>query len=109
MIIHDILYMVILMEKSNRVHRGIIKFFVILLLIIVLVWFGYTIYELSRVKSGNKPSVCFHEVVDTENINEYSRTCYGVFYKYREYYRLSDDEVTAKEFTLFFKEFKRKV
>lgn len=97
------------MENSNKKVKSIIKWVLIVLSVIVVLWFSFTMCEYYRVRIEKRPIVCFHEVTDTENINEYSKTCYGLLYKYREYYKISDDEMTAREFTLFFKEFNRKL
>ena len=66
-------------------------------------------YNFSRVKNEKRPIMCFFEVKDIESEKEYSKTCYGLLYKYREYYYNSSDEISAREFTLFFKEFAREV
>lgn len=51
---------------------------------------------------------CLNEVKDVEDNDEYSLTCYGILYKYREYHYNETDELSAREFTLVFKEFARK-
>ena len=89
--------------------KKIIKIVLIVLVCVVLVWFSFTLYEFYRVRSDHRPLICFNEVKDTENTEEYSKTCYGLLYKYREYYMISDDSMSAREFTLFFKDFKREV
>ena len=97
------------MENSNKKIKNVIKFILIFITIIVVAWFGLVIYEYYRVKIDKRPLICLHEKSDTEGINEYSKTCYGILYKYREYYTIDGDQMTAREFTLSFKEFKRKV
>ena len=97
------------MEDKSKKILNIIKTIAIVLVIIVVIWFSFTLIEFYRVKSDKRPIVCFNEKKDTESSDEYSLTCYGLLYKYREYYMNDDDSLTAREFTLFFKEFKREV
>lgn len=74
---------------------------------IILLWFSLVIYEYYRVKTDKKPFVCIGNVKDTETDSEYSLTCYGILYKYREYRYKDDDSLSAREFTLVFKDFDR--
>jgi len=97
------------MEDKNKKLLSRLKIILIIILILSAIWFGLTIYEFYRVKSERRPIICMHEVKDVESNSEYSRTCYGILYKYREYYMNDDDSLSAREFTLFFKEFKRVV
>lgn len=95
-------------DKKNKV-LSILKNIGIVLIVLAIIWFALTLFEFYRVKSDKRPVVCMHEVKDIESEDEYSRTCYGLLYKYREYYLDEDDSLAAREFTLFFKEFKREV
>ena len=94
--------------ENNKV-LSVLKIILSILVIIAVLWFALTIYEFFRVKSEKKPLICLHEVRDIESESEYSLTCYGPLYKYREYYLTDDDSMSGREFTLFFKEFKRVV
>ena len=93
------------LSKGKRLFR----FFLVLASIAVVAWFGLVMHEARRVKNDQKPILCFQPKNDTEGVDEYSVTCYGLFYKYREYYIKDKEELNAKEFTLFFKSFKREV
>ena len=96
------------MENENiGKNKKIFKSILIIIVIITLIWFCITLFELYRVKTDNRPIICFNEVKDVENDMEYSKTCYGLLYKYREYYYKESNTISAREFTLFFKEFKR--
>ena len=95
-------------SKHNKIFK-ITKWFLILLLVLVVIWFCFTTVEFYRAKSDKRPLVCSKMKKDVENNEEYSLTCYGILYKYREYYSNEDDSMTGREFTLFFKEFKREV
>ncbi len=97
------------MENKNKKLLSKLKVILFILIIITIAWFSLTVYEFYRVKTDKKPIVCFHETRDVESSSEYSLTCYGILYKYREYYMNDDDSLSAREFTLFFKEFKREV
>ena len=89
--------------------KTIFKILGIILLCIVLLWFALVLYNFYRAKNDNKPILCFHEIKDIESETEYSKTCYGILYKYREYYYTESNEMSAREYTLFFKEFAREV
>lgn len=95
-------------KKVTKTKRSVIWIVAILVVIIVASWFGLTTYNYSRVKSDKKPILCFGNSKEIEANNEYSKACYGIFYKYKEYYSTNNDVLTAREFTLFFKEFDRK-
>ena len=97
------------MEDKHNKLLNFIKYFLIVLLVLVIIWFCFTSIEFYRVKTDRKPFVCSKMKRDIENNEEYSLTCYGILYKYREYYNNEDDSMTGREFTLFFKEFKREV
>ncbi len=94
-------------EKNNR-RRKALFWGSCLILVIVLLWLMLVLFEYNRVKHEKKPVFCFNNVQEIENDKEYSKTCYGILYKYREYYFKVDDSLSAREFTLIFKEFKRK-
>ncbi len=95
-------------NKSSKIKRRIIWAIAIILLVIVASWFGLTLYNYYRVNTEKKPVLCFGDTKEIEANNEYSHTCYGILYKYKEYYSTNNDALTAREFTLFFKEFDRK-
>ena len=97
------------MEDNHNKALGFLKVILMILLILVVAWFCLTLVEFYRVKKDKRPIICSKMKQDVENTEEYSLTCYGVLYKYREYYRNEDDSMTAREFTLYFKEFKREV
>ena len=97
------------MDGNHNKTLNFVKWLMIILLILVIIWFGITLVEFYRVKTDRKPIICSKMKRDVENNEEYSLTCYGILYKYREYYNNADDSMTAREFTLFFKEFKREV
>ena len=98
------------MENGNLSKtKRTLKYILILIIFIVLAWFCLTLFELYRVKTDHRPMICFNEIKDIENNVEYSKTCYGILYKYREYYYQDNDKLSAREFTLFFKEFKREI
>ena len=94
-------------EKSVKI-RKLVKLISFVMLTLVILWFSLILIEMYRVKTDNKPMICFNEVKDVEDDDEYSLTCYGILYKYREYHYNSDDSLSAREFTLVFKEFVRK-
>lgn len=95
-----------IMRKTRRIKRIVLKI-TLFLAVIVFLWFSLTVYEYYRVKMDKRPFICIGDVRDTETENEYSSTCYGVLYKYREYRYKDDDSLSAREFTLVFKEFDR--
>ena len=98
------------MEKGNiSKTKRLLKRILIIIIFIVIAWFCLTLYELYRVKTDHRPIICFNEIKDVESSTEYSKTCYGILYKYREYYYQENDKLSAREFTLFFKEFKREL
>ena len=96
------------MKTRNNKLLKILKILLIILSIIAILWFALVSIEFYRVKTERKPMICSKMKRDIENTEEYSLTCYGILYKYREYYKTEDGSMTAREFTLFFKEFKRK-
>jgi len=93
-------------DKGVR-KRKIIKILSYMVLTIVVLWFCLVLIEFYRVKIDKKPLFCFNDVKDIEDDDEYSVTCYGPLYKYREYHYNEGDDISAKEFTLIFKEFER--
>lgn len=96
-------------DEKNQKKRKIIKYISFTILGIVILWFVLVLGEFFRVRIDKKPLICFNAVKDIEDDDEYSITCYGILYKYREYYYNEDNEMSAKEFTLVFKEFSRKI
>lgn len=95
-------------KKTSRKKKTIIWLVTIVLFIILILWFSLTMYNYYRVSTERKPILCFGDTREIESNNEYSRVCHGIFYKYKEYYSKKNDVITAREFTLFFKEFDRK-
>ena len=100
------------MEKGNQEKQNtwitIMKVSAVTIFIVAILWFSLVLIELYRVKKDSKPIFCFNEVKEIEDNDEYSLTCYGILYKYREYHFIKDDALSAREFTLVFKEFDRK-
>ena len=95
-------------EKSNKIKKYI-KVISLVLLSIVIIWFSLMLVELYRVKSDKRPIICVNQIKDVEDDDEYSITCYGILYKYREYHYNIDDAISAREFTMVFKDFERKL
>lgn len=95
------------MKSKKGLAKIIIKSICILLVIITLIWFSIIVYEYYRVKSDKKPVICFNQTKEPENKDEYSYVCYGLLYKYKEYYYVNTDTISARELTLFFKDFTR--
>ena len=96
------------MGRINKKQRKL-KNFLTLIFVLVICWFSLIIFDVYRVKKGNKPIVCFHVVKDIESPEEYSKTCFGLLTKYREYFLKENDQLNAREYTLIWKEFKREV
>ena len=96
-------------EDKTKKIRKITKIFSFIILILVILWFALVLIEMYRVKTEKRPLICFNEIKDIEDDDEYSLTCYGMLYKYREYHFDEDDEISAREFTLVFKEFERRL
>lgn len=78
-----------------------------IILFIIFCWFCLVIFEYTRVKTDKRPIVCFNEIKDVEDDDEYSKMCYGLLYKYKEYYYKDTNKMSARELTLFFLDFKR--
>ena len=101
------------MAKRRKIKLSFKKRFIRFLLVLAclgaILWFLLVMYEVKRVKNDQKPLLCYFYKNDTEAVGEYSVTCYGPLYKYKEYYLSDGDKLNAKEFTLFFKSFKREV
>lgn len=95
-------------NKSSRIRKRIIWVIAIILLVLVASWFSLTMYNYYRVSIEKKPILCFGDTKEIEATNEYSHSCYGILYKYKEYYSTNNDVLNAREFTLFFKDFDRK-
>ena len=95
-------------KKASKKKKRIIWIITIILLTIIVSWFSLTMYNYYRVNTERRPVLCFGDTKEIETNNEYSHICYGIFYKYKEYYSKKNDALTAREFTLFFKEFDRK-
>lgn len=79
----------------------------LVLMIIFICWFSITIYEYYRVKTDKSPLICFNNKKISENDKEDAKVCYGLFYKYKEYYLKDTNSIEAREFTLFFTPFDR--
>lgn len=93
--------------KSKNKRKGW-KVFLYILLTIFILWFVFVVYEYSRVKNNKEPLVClnYHEAVGDND--EYTYECFGLFYKYKEYYYKVDKTLSAREITMFFTEYKRR-
>ena len=92
--------------NSER-KRKVLKYLLYFILLIVILWFILVIIEYYRVKKDKRPLVCFsyHEVVEDDD--EYAIMCYGLLYKYKEYYYKIDKTMSGRELTMFFTEFVR--
>ena len=101
--------MTISVEEKTIKRRKTIKIISFIIGLIVILWFTLVLTEMYRVQTERKPLVCINEIKDIEDDDEYSLTCYGILYKYREYHYTNDDALSAREFTLVFKEFERKI
>ena len=86
-----------------------IKYILIIIAFLCVIWLSLALVNMYLVKQDKRPVLCFNYQKSQENDNEYSYTCYGILYKYREYYYYSTDSMSAREYTLFFKEFVREV
>lgn len=96
------------MEDVKIIKKRIkLKILGYILLIIAFLWFSLAVFEMYRVKDNKRPLICFNYKEDIEDNDEYSKTCHGILYKYREYYYKDNNKLSAREFTLFFKEFTR--
>ena len=91
------------MENDNKYKKVIIiKKILLIILVVSLIWFGFTTYEYYSVKNDKRPLICLNKKELNENNNEKSMMCYGVFYKYKEYYFKKSGSITGREFALFF-------
>ena len=98
------------MENNDVIKKTkVIKKVLFIVMIFVFVWFSLTVFEYYRVKTNKKPIICMFSKSQSENDNENAVTCYGLFYKYREYYYKDTDELNARELTLFFMPFDRDI
>ena len=97
-------------EQENRSKKRITVFEIIAVTIgiIAILWFCLVVYENYRVSKDKKTLICFNSVKEVEDDDEYSITCYGLLYKYREYFYIDNDQMSARELTMFFKDFERK-
>lgn len=95
------------MEESKSKLKTILRVVGILLAVLVLAWFSFVMYEYYRVNTDRRPLICFSEKKEIESKDEYSTMCYGLLYKYKEYYYVNTDTMSARELTLFFTDFKR--
>lgn len=95
-------------EIKKEKQRKLIRNIMVILAVLVVVWFSLVLVEYSRVKSDKKPLVCFGEIKDVEDDDEYSKMCYGILYKYKEYYYNDNDVMSARELVLFFQDFERR-
>lgn len=102
--------MVILVEEEEKSKKKRKKWLIIggIILTIVIIWFIWALYEENRVHHDKSTIICWNKTKDIENEKEYSITCYGILYKYREYYLKETKKMSAREFTFLFKDFERK-
>ena len=94
-------------DKKDIKKRKVIKNTLIIILTICLAWFFLTAINYYLVKKDQRPIFCFNYTKENENNDEYSLVCYGILYKYKEYYNIKDDKLNARELTLFFRDFTR--
>ncbi len=80
----------------------VIKTVILIIMLFFLIWFGFTTYEYYRVKTDKRTLICLHQNRKSENDDEDSMICYGLGYKYKEYYAKNTNNLTAREFALFF-------
>ena len=90
-------------EERKSLH---VKVAFICAFILLIVWASFTVYEYNRVSNNKDTLVCLHKVKENETADTYSVTCYGLFYKYRKYYYINSNKISAREFTMIFNEFK---
>jgi len=93
-------------EKSLKIQK-IIKMVSFVLVLIIILWLSLVLFESYRVNNDKRPIICLNQVKDIEDDDEYAMTCYGILYKYKEYYYSVDDSISARELTMLFKEFVR--
>ena len=96
-------------EEIISRRKRIIKYFILSIFALLILWLSFVLYEMYRVRTDKRPIICFNEVRQVEDDDEYSITCSGILYKYREYYFIKEEVMSAREFTLFFKEFTRDI
>lgn len=94
-------------ERKVILKRIIIKDVLLGLLFLTVLWALFSTYEYSRVARGMDTLICFNEVKEIEDDDEYSITCTGILYKYRRYYYKDSDKLSARAFTMAFNDFKR--
>lgn len=95
-----------MLDDKKRVR---IKCILIILACICVLWLVLALVNSYFVSMDKRPILCFNYQKNIENDDEYSLTCYGILYKYKEYYYIKSEAMSAREYTLFFKEFVREV
>lgn len=93
--------------KDKNKRKGW-KILLYILLAIFIIWFIFVVFEYCRVKSNKQPLICLNYHESIGDSDEFAYECYGLLYKYKEYYYKVDKTMSAREFTMFFTEFKRK-
>ena len=96
-------------DSNEKVVKKVklIKKILLIVMIVFICLFSFTIYEYYRVKTDKTPLVCLNSKNISENDKEDDKVCYGLFYKYKEYYLKNTKIVDAREFTMFFTSFDR--
>ena len=90
-------------DLNKKIEKTkIIKNISLVIMIIFLIWFGFVTYEYYRVKTDKRTLICLSQNKKSENDEEDSMICYGPSYKYKEYYTKNTNNLTAREFALFF-------
>lgn len=87
-------------------NKKVIGRIILIIFTISMLWLGLLFSECYRVSKNKRPFICIANKEDIESSSMYSNTCYGVFYKHREYYSSKDNLLVAREITLVYKDFK---
>lgn len=93
--------------KKDKNARKIISIIFWLLGVLVFAWFLLLLINYYLVRKDGRPVMCWNYIKEVYDEDEYTLTCNGIFYKYREYYYNDTNRLHAREFTLFFKDFKK--
>lgn len=94
-------------DKKIFKRRVVIKTLVSSLLSLTIIWAGFTTYEYTRVINDKDTLLCFNKVKEIEDEDEYSITCIGLLYKYRKYYYIESNNLSARAFAMVFNDFER--
>ena len=94
------------MEKDKKA-RKIISIVFWVLGVIVFAWFFLVVINYYLVRKDGRPVMCWNYTRENYDEDEYTLTCKGILYKYREYFYNDTNSLHARELTLFFKDFKK--